>query len=300
LAVKAADLQAMKRDDGREFVRDARIVYVYHNEIDATGDTASSEEKAFQAVRTTIEELAALISHVIKNLNGSRVLVTADHGFLYQETRPGAPEKSVLDQKPAGSLKEKKRYILGEKLGQSDKVWQGRVQATAGASGEMEFWLPKGNNLFHFAGGARFVHGGAMPQEVLVPVMTVKSLRGKAAEASIVRKVNVTQLGSVTKVVNNIQFFKFIQTEPVSERVLPRTLLVALKDGDMSISNEVQLTFDSASSDMNDRVKEARLVVQSGDYDKKKDYHLVLRDAETQAEIERYTLTIDLAFASDF
>lgn len=300
LAVKAADLQAMKRDEGREFVKDARIIYVYHNEIDATGDTASSEEKAFQAVRTTIDELSALISHVINNLNGSRVLVTADHGFLYQETRPGAPEKSVLDQKPTGSLKEKKRYILGEKLGQSDKVWQGRVRATAGASGEMEFWLPKGNNLFHFAGGARFVHGGAMLQEVLVPVISVKSLRGRAAKASIVRKVNVTQLGSVTKVVNNIQFFKFIQTEPVSERVLPRTLLVALKDGDKSISNEVQLTFDSESSDMNDRVKEARLVVQSGHYDKKKDYHLVLRDAETQAEVERYTLTIDLAFASDF
>jgi uncharacterized protein (TIGR02687 family) len=300
LAVKAADLQAMKRDQGREFVKDARVIYVYHNEIDATGDTASSEEKSFQAVRTTLEELGALISHIINNLNGSRVLVTADHGFLYQETRPGAAEKSGLDHKPAGCLKVKKRYLLGEKLGKEEKVWRGRVQTTAGAAGDMEFWVPRGNNLFHFAGGARFVHGGAMPQEVLVPVVIVKSLRGKAAEASLVRKVNVTQLGSVAKVVNNIQIFKFIQTEAVSERVLPRTLVVALKDGDKLISNEVQLTFDSASSDMNDRVKEARLVMQPGKYDKKKEYHLVLRDAETQAEVERYPLTVDLAFMSDF
>lgn len=95
IAVKAPDLQAMKRDQGREFVKDARVVYVYHNEIDATGDSASSEEKAFQAVRTTIEELDALISHVLNNLNGRRVIVTADHGFLYQETRPGVAEKVV-------------------------------------------------------------------------------------------------------------------------------------------------------------------------------------------------------------
>ncbi len=300
LAVKAPDLQAMKRDQGREFVKDARVVYVYHNEIDATGDTASSEEKAFQAVRTTIEELGALISHILNNLNGSRVIVTADHGFLYQETRPGVAEKSGLDQKPAGSLKEKKRYLLGENLGTCDKVWSGKMQATASAAGEMEFWVPKGNNLFHFAGGARFVHGGAMPQEILVPVMVVKSLRGKAAEASIVRKVNVTQLGGVQKVVNSIQIFKFIQTGAVSERVLPRPLMVSLMDGEKHISNVVQLTFDSTSSDMNERIKEARLVVETGEYDKKKEYHLVLRDAETQAEVERYPIVIDLAFMNDF
>lgn len=300
IAVKASDLQAMKRDEGREFVKDARVVYVYHNEIDATGDTASSEEKAFQAVRSTIKELGALINHVINNLNGRRVVVTADHGFLYQETRPGSAEKSRLDVKPTGSLKQKKRYLLGEKLGTDDSVWSGRMQTTAGALGEMEFWVPKGNNLFHFTGGARFVHGGAMPQEVVVPVMLIKSLRGKAAQASMVRKVAVTQLGNVNKVVNNLQIFKVIQTEPVSERVLARTITIALMDGDNPISNVVQLTFDSASSEMSERVKEARLVVESGDYDKKKEYHLVLRDVETQAEVERYPVIIDLAFINDF
>ena len=33
--------------------------------------------------------------------------------------------------------------------------------------------VPKGASRFHFAGGARFVHGSAMPQEVVVPVITV-------------------------------------------------------------------------------------------------------------------------------
>jgi hypothetical protein len=56
------------------------------------------------------------------------------------------------------------------------------LSVTAGADGDMEFWIPKGANLFHFVGGARFVHGGAMPQEIVVPVVTVKHIRGKSAQ----------------------------------------------------------------------------------------------------------------------
>jgi hypothetical protein len=47
----------------------------------------------------------------------------------------------------------------------------------------MDFWIPKGTNLFHFVGGARFVHGGAMPQEIAVPVVTVKHVRADAGDA---------------------------------------------------------------------------------------------------------------------
>jgi hypothetical protein len=45
----------------------------------------------------------------------------------------------------------------------------------------MEFWIPKGANLFHFVGGARFVHGGAMLQEIVVPVVTVRHVKGKSS-----------------------------------------------------------------------------------------------------------------------
>ena len=41
-----------------------------------------------------------------------------------------------------------------------ERVLPGRVRGiTAGVDGGMEFWIPKGANLFHFVGGARFVHG---------------------------------------------------------------------------------------------------------------------------------------------
>ena len=35
-----------------------------------------------------IDELAALVGYIVNNLNGHHIVVTADHGFLFTETRP--------------------------------------------------------------------------------------------------------------------------------------------------------------------------------------------------------------------
>ena len=95
----------------------------------------------------------------------------------------------------------------------------------------MEFWLPKGMNRFHFVGGAKFFHGGAMLQEIVVPVITNRELWGKALQKSEISKVGVSLLGAHKKVVTNIHRFEFIQTDAVSERVRPRSLLISLRDG---------------------------------------------------------------------
>jgi len=240
------------------------------------------------------------VSFIINSLNGSHVVVTADHGFLYQESSPAQADKCDLVVKPSGLLKGKKRYLLGNNLGDAANVWHGTTRITAGTDTDMEFWIPKGANRFHFAGGARYIHGGAMLQEIVLPVVTVKELHGQAAERAVVRKVEVSLLGSVRKIVNNIQRFDFIQTEAVGERILPRTLIVSLRDGEELISNEESLTFDSQSSSMDDRKKSAKMMIKAGQYDKKREYALVLRDAETKIEYLRVPLTIDLAFSNDF
>ena len=162
MAVKADQLLAMKKEEGREFIAGKRLVYIYHDEIDARGDKAATEGDTFEAVRKTIRELAELVRHVVNNLNGNYVVITADHGFLFTETAPGDPDKSRLENKPDGTVIAKKRYLLGYDLPDHELAWRGDTVLTAKAEGGMQFWVPKGNNRFHFTGGARFVHGGAM------------------------------------------------------------------------------------------------------------------------------------------
>lgn len=300
VAIKATELSAMNTEQGREFVKPWRVIYIYHNQIDATGDSVSTEENTFTAVRTAIKELASLTNIIINRLNGSQVLITADHGFLFQETSVTHLDKSQIEDKPTNLAKDNKRYLLGTRLDNDASVWHGNVKTTAGIEGNMEFWIPKGTNRFHFVGGARFIHGGAMLQEIVVPIIFVKGLRGQQAEKSITKKVGVSILGSLNRVVNNLQTFNFIQTEPISERVKPVTLLISLRDeNELFVSNEVAVTFDSTSQNMDERKKSVQLTIKAGQYDKKKDYYLVLRE-DNQVEYDRITVTIDLAFMNDF
>ena len=218
---------------------------------------------------------------------------------MYQESALDAADKSTLDEKPTGTLIAKKRYLIGNSLGITSKAWAGNTAVTAGttADGSLDFWVPKGASRFHFAGGARFVHGSAMPQEVVVPLVTVRVSESDSAKT---KSVSISLLGSTNKVVTNTQRFEFIQTDAVSERVLPRTVVVSLRDGEKLISDEQTVTFDSNSQLLDERKRSVFLTVVSGNYDSYKRYDLVMRDAVTKVEVLRHQVQIDLAFGNDF
>jgi uncharacterized protein (TIGR02687 family) len=298
MACKAPDLMALKKEQGRELVKDKRVVYVYHNTVDTVGER--DEKKTFGAVRTAIDELAALVSHIINNLNGNYVVITADHGFLFTESAPGEPEKSKIDQKPDGTVKCKNRYLIGLQLPSQEAVWHGKTQITATAEGDMEFWIPRGPNRFHFGGGARFVHGGAMLQEVVVPVITVRHIKGKPVEETKVKPAIVHVLGGSHKITTGRHRFELIQMEPISDRVKPVTLKIAVYEDEEPVTNIESMTFESNSEKMEDRKKWVSLVLQDRVYNKKTPYRLVLRDAETGIEQQRVPVIIDRAFTDDF
>jgi hypothetical protein len=107
-------------------------------------------------------------------------------------------------------------------------------------------------------------------------------------------------LGSKFKVTTNRHRFKLIQTRAVSERVKPITLKVAIYEGEQPVTNVETLTFDSASSDMNEWQKTVNLTLENRAYDKQTVYQLVLRDAETGVDEACFDVTIDLAISNDF
>ena len=136
-----------------------------------------------------------------------------------------------------------------------------------------------------------------MPQEVVVPLVTV---RESEAEGLKTRSVSISLLGSTNKVVTNTQRFEFIQTDAVSERVLARTVVVSLRDGEKLISDQQTLTFDSNSQLLDERKRSVFLTILSGNYESHKRYDLVMRDAVTKVEVLRQPVQIDLAFGNDF
>jgi len=134
----------------------------------------------------------------------------------------------------------------------------------------------------------------------VLPLLTVSVSESDAAKT---RQVGISLLGTVNKVVTNTQRFEFIQTDAVSERVLPRTVSVSLRDaqaGDKPISNVQTITFDSTSHLLDERKRSILLTVLAGAHDPGKRYDLVLRDAVSNIEVLRYAVKVDLAFGNDF
>lgn len=297
-AFTAEEVMGFNKQEGRDAFKPYEVIYIYHDRIDSIGDKQATENATFEAVATTIEELAELSQKIVRDFNTSTVFITSDHGFLFQQREMQETERKRLDDglREYPIIKNKKRYVIAHNLPKNDGVWHGRTDLTANTTSKTNFWLPRGNQRFHFVGGARFSHGGAMPQEIVVPVITVSGLRGEKAQDRTKRPVQFVQLQSNLKIVDFVQSIEFLQTETVSELIVPTTVSVAIYDGNSKISSEEVIVFDSSSTDFNELKKFVRIALSGTSFDRRKDYYLIVKDKASEVELQRNKVIIDIGF----
>lgn len=256
-AVLAKEVLAMGKEDSRALVRDHDVVYVYHNLIDKTGDTRDTEERVFGAAEETLKELLQVIKK-LANANASNIVVTADHGFIYQH-HP-LQDSDFLSTEPSGDeiLYTDRRFVLGRGLHEhsSFKTFQ---PEQLGLTGSLQVQISKSINRLRLKGsGSRFVHGGATLQEVVIPVISINKKR-----QSDVGKVEVELIGGGGKTITTGQLAVVLyQAEPVTDKCQPRRLRVGLYSlaGD-AISDVQELTFDMASSNPREREVAVRFLL---------------------------------------
>ncbi len=252
-ALKAADFLNMSREESRNLFRDNAVVYIYHNRIDAAGDKRETETQVFDAVEDTLRELVLIIKK-LAGANATNMIVTADHGFLYQR-RP-LEESDFAGQQAGGGqiLTVNRRYVLGYGL-TAGPGFKWFTAAAVGLDGRTEILLPKSVNRLRVKGaGSRYVHGGASLQEIVVPVIQINKKR-----QSDVTRVDVDILRSASSIVTTSQItIRFYQTEPVTAKVQPRVLRAGLytRDGQL-ISDQHELVFDFRSN--NEREREIKV-----------------------------------------
>lgn len=215
----------------------APLAYVYHNVIDMTGDKRDSEERTFAAVEEAFAQLDRACAGLFQ-LGFSTVLVTADHGFLYQQDPDslGFAEVPFLNVAVGTSnAKQSRRFVLGRELPACDSLVE-MDAGQLGLSGKLEAGFPKGTRRLRLSGsGARFVHGGMTLQEAVVPC--VRITRGKARGSA--KEVGVDLLTGGAKVITgSFVRFEVFQTEPVGEGVLPASLRVGLYDAQGQLRSE--------------------------------------------------------------
>lgn len=254
-AIQAEDVLAMPRGELREVYGAHQVLYVYHDRIDAVGDKGRTERQVFAAANEALRELVDLVKR-LTNANATNILVTADHGFLYQDTALG--DAFYLSAKPQGDelVVRNRRYVLGRGL-KDDPAFRKFEPEQLGLSSDLEVQIPKSIHRLKLPGaGFRFVHGGAALPEIVVPVLSINKKR-----KSDTRPVNVEVLPETDKITTGQLVVKLFQSEPVGDKVYARTLRAGLYVGDTLISNQPELLFDQPSDDKRDRYQSARMLL---------------------------------------
>lgn len=273
-AIQAERFMALSREEQRKLYRVHQVLYIYHDRIDETGDSSKSEDRVFEAVEETLRELSELVRR-LTHANATNILITADHGFLYQ-AQP-LSDGFWLSEKPQGEqiLENKHRYVLGRGLQQS-KAFRLFEPDQAGLSSDIQVQLPKSIHRQRLPGsGSRYVHGGAMPQEIVVPVVTVRKKR-----ESDTQLVEVAVLQETNKITTSQLVVQLYQTEPVTEKVHPRTLRLGVYAGDELLSDQVSEIFDDTTRLQRDRERRVTLRL-SPDTDRYKNQQVELRIEES-------------------
>lgn len=123
------------------------MVYLYHDVIDATGDTAKTERETYEAVERTIVNLKDAVDK-LSRLQAKRIFITADHGYLFQYNKVEADAKVKA---VTGEVYDKnRRFTLGKGLA----VPEGAIRLPEEAVLlNCEAVITKGLNRFIGAGG---------------------------------------------------------------------------------------------------------------------------------------------------
>ena len=244
VAISAVDFLKMNaKSDGREFIKPYNVIYIYSNIIDKTGDDKTSESKVFEATESEFDNLVKIMKQV-SNMNGYNMIITADHGYLYQHNRLEASD--FTDFVTTGEVfKTSRRFILGKNLTSNDSVkkWTG---AALGFADDTEALIPKSINRMRIQGaGSRYVHGGSSLQEIVIPVLEINKAR-----KSDIEQVEVDVSSPSYNITSNTFGVSFYQKNPIGDKVLLRDIKAAFYTADnMLISDVANIKFDSRDTD---------------------------------------------------
>jgi len=286
--IRAEDVP-IKRDELREIFTAVDVVYIYHNQIDNRGE--SSENEVFAACKVAVNEIFALIKRLSVN-NVYRFIVTADHGFLYKRDKFSESEKINLSKYEPTITN--RRYVIGDKPVKEHGVISKPLCDIVGGGDKRHISWPIGATVFKVHGGLNYVHGAASPQEVIIPLITVKTEKGHVDT----KKVEIALVSMVRKITNLIVPLDFIQKEPVCDVVTAaKYRIYFVSDDGEKITNEQIYEADRKDEDPSKRMFRLKFNFKNKKYDSKADYWLVAEQEKSKVVLFRHQVIVDIAFA---
>lgn len=268
VALTSDDIINLKRDEARSILKGKKIVYIYHNRIDATGDKQSSQHEVFNAAESAINEIDTIVNRLTRSLNINNIFITSDHGFLYSRDSL----KSINLIETGGFDKQQilianKRFILSSEDITLPNTHSFRFDPGTGPE-KLHLYIPYADLRFKLQGGGRnFVHGGVSLQEIVIPVLFYNHNR---SESDLDRKgiehgtVGITLINQNLKITNNPFRIRLLQTENVTDKREPLRCRIAVWDTKgQKVSDGKVIIADKTSDEPNERIQEVVLTLSN-------------------------------------
>lgn len=241
--INAPEFLKMDKNQQREVFSKNEVLYIYHNLIDQVGDKRESEDRVFKASKEALEEIVQLVK-ALTNANASNLLITADHGFIYQNRE--LPESDFSSSKidAENILYKNRRFVIGNNFSENEsfKIFK---TLDLGLLGGLDVAIPNSINRIRVKGsGSRFVHGGSSLQEIVIPVIKVN--KSRTSDLSNVEIEVIKGPSNLTITTSQLSVVLY-QIDAISDKTLARSLRVGIYTKDnklISDSHDLQFDFD--------------------------------------------------------
>lgn len=302
VALQYKHIIKLKRADRQALVKGMDVVYIYHDKIDEASHTA--DNLVFPACDDAIVEIKNIVRIICNEFGGTRIFITADHGFLYTYsplTEDGKVDKTSFNQQ---DVEYGRRYAIMQKGARPDYLMP--VKFVDGHSA-FDAFAPRENVRIKMSGGGlNFVHGGISLQEMVVPVIDYQFLRNASKtyqrnrEKYDTKPVAISLLSATRKISNMIFALNFYQKEAVGDNRSACTYQLYFTDASgRQISDTARIIADKTSDNGQDRTFRCGFNLKSMKFSKQNSYYLVIADESGLQAPQREEFQIDIAFALD-
>jgi hypothetical protein len=187
----------------------------------------------------------------------SKVIITSDHGFLYNDFDISEADKNEMED--SDIVESDARHYITNDNNKMETGYKIPLFKTTLYQEPYSVVIPYSVNRFKKAGSHyRFTHGGGSLQELLVPV--VECMR---KEERIQRKVDLTLATEEIKIVSNNLRLSIVQNNPVSATEKERRIEIGIYENDKLVSNMATLLLGSSDPKPTNRMQTVSLVMNS-------------------------------------
>lgn len=248
VCVNIEDVEVNNQQANRELFKKP-LVYVFQNSIDEAGHNGD----VVDACKKSIQQIAKLVKSLHATFNVTKVVVTSDHGFLYNDIMFEDKDKHAIKE---NVIEKKTRYYLTKSDEQVLGVAKFKLSDVSGMDEDVYVAVPTGTNRFAAPGGYQFAHGGAALQELIVPVILSKLRREDTKEKTrvLLLKNNLSMVSSRVK-------FYIVQSDAVSMEVQGRTVVCAIYNNDEMLTVEKEIVLDSNDENAQNRIFEVEMTL---------------------------------------